>query len=203
MAQRLIDSGLGAMDNIYLSPGTAAYAVALALVVAAGVLQPRPLPGRSPLASVVGAAVVWLLIGLGVAFGVGAWAGRSALPEGLPLGALDAGWLERERQFTQLAQSVFWGWAIAGAILGILVLLVGRRMVSRSAIALTVGAVALVVISASGVMNFVALGMSFDGPERFIEPLRLVGQVLLVGVVLASVGGVHYEPKSPAEVAVS
>jgi predicted membrane channel-forming protein YqfA (hemolysin III family) len=105
--------------------------------------------------------------------------------------------MEHERQFTQLAYTVFWGWAIVGVTLGVLVFIVGRRMDPRGAIALTVAAIAFVLVSASAVMNFVALGMSFDGPDRLIEPVRLIGQLLLIGVVLVSVGGVHYQPRPP------
>ena len=115
----------------------------------------------------------------------------------MPFSALDADWLERERQFTQLAQSVFWGWATAGAMLGILVFVFGSRMNPRMATGLSLAAAAFVLVSASGVMNFVLLGMSFDGPDHLIEPLRLLGQALLVGVVLATVGGVRYEAKPP------
>jgi len=182
--------GLGSSDDSYLS-GLPVFAVAALLVVAACALLWRP-AGSSLRTPIFGTFAVWAVTAAGVIYGaVIAWPARTPLTFGEGNAALYEEWIRLKLQFEALVTQVFWGWAIAGLVLGVLVFAIGRRMSERRAAALGVIAVLISVLGASGVFGLLELGMSGTVPEVLLDPLRLVVQVLLVAVVLIAVGGVR------------
>jgi MFS family permease len=186
--------GVGHSDNIYLN-GIWPFAVALALIVGACALLWRP-SGTSRWAPLIGAFAVWAVTAAGLVYAsVFAWPNRTPLVYGEPTQAYYAEWLRLKNDFEALVNQTFLGWAIAGLVLGVIVLLMGRRMGERAAAALGLGAVAISLLGATGVFGLLELGMGGTIPDPLLDPLRLVAQVLLVSVTLVAVGGVRYLPR--------
>ena len=196
IVQRNIDSGPQAVDNAYLTPGMLAYPVALVLVLIACALVWQPQSERGRAASPFGGLIVGALTALGLVYGLGVWAARPPVPPEFveSVVAFDPGWLQREQQFETSVQSLFWGWTVGCAALGILVFVIGRQLSRRRSLALTLAAVAIVLISASGVVAFAALDAE-PTSSLLVDPLRLAGQALLAATILFAVGGVRYLPR--------
>jgi len=182
--------GLGSSDDSYLS-GLPVFVIAALLVVAACALLWRP-AGSSLRAPILGSVAVWAVTTAGVIYGaVIAWPARTPLTFGEGNAALYDEWISLKLQFEALVAQVFWCWAIAGFVLGVLVFVIGRRMSERHAAALSTAAVAISLLGASGVFGLLELGMSGTVAEVLLDPLRLVVQVVLVAVTLIAVGGVR------------
>ena len=182
--------GLTFSDDAYLRDAPV-FAVAALLIAGACALLWRP-TGRSLRAPVVGAVLVWAVTALGVIYGaLLAWPARTPLTFGEENAALYEEWIRLKLQFEALVTQVFWVWAIAGFVLGVLVFVIGRRLNERDAVALGLVALAISLLGASGVFGLLELGMSGTVAEVLLDPLRLIAQVLLVAVVLVAVGGVR------------
>jgi len=189
--------GLSFSDDAYLRDAPVFAVAALLIAVACGLLW-RP-TGSSLRAPIVGAVLVWAVTALGVIYGaVIAWPARTPLNFGEENAALYEEWIRLKLQFEALVTQVFWVWAIAGFVLGVLVFVVGRRLSERDAAALVIAATAISLLGASGVFGLLELGMSGTVPEVLLDPLRLIVQVLLVAVVLVAVGGVRFTPANVA-----
>jgi len=183
--------GVGSSDDSYLS-GLPVFLAAAVLIAAACALLWRP-TGSSLRAPILGAVSVWSVTALGVFYGaVLAWPARTPLTFGEENAALYEEWIRLKLQFEALVNQVFWTWAIAGLVLGVVVFLVGRRMSERRAAALGITASLVSVLAASGVLGLLELGMSETVPQVLLDPLRLIAQVMLVAVVLVAVGGLRF-----------
>jgi len=183
--------GLTFSDDAYLRDAPV-FAVAALLIAGACALLWRP-TGRSLRAPVVGAVLVWAVTALGVIYGaLLAWPARTPLTFGEENAALYEEWIRLKLQFEALVTQVFWVWAIAGFVLGVLAFVIGRRLNERDAVALGLVAIAISLLGASGVFGLLELGMSGTVAEVLLDPLRLIAQVLLVAVVLVAVGGVRF-----------
>ena len=182
--------GVGQSFNSYLS-GLPPFVAAAVLIAVACALLWRP-SGGSLRAPILGTIAVWAVTAAGLIYGAAvAWPART-----LPVYALEtteyyAEWLQLKLQFEALVDQTFVVWAIAGAMLGILVFVVGRLMSERRAIALGAVAALISVLGASGVLGLLELGMGGTIAPVLLDPLRLTAQVLLVAVTLVSVGGLR------------
>lgn len=189
LAAALIDSSAGYGD--YFSAGSGAFAAAaIVIAVACGLLwHPR---GRNVRTSLMGGISVWVIAAAGIGYSA-VMCLTAATPAGFGEGneALYADWIAAELQFRALLVQVLWGWAIVAALLGVLVIVFGRRMSDRRALSLGVAAVAVSLLGASGVFGFIELGMSGTLSPVLLDPLRLIAQLLLVTVTLVAVGGVR------------
>ena len=192
IADSLIDTALPWQwsVNMYATPGTLAYLGAAVLVAAASVLLWTPAPIGARRAPVVGGLVVWLVTALGLVYANSiAWSGD------LPLGviaedpAVWALWQALLVDHDATVTAALWWWAIAGAVVGILVFVIARRMSERGATAVAVAAGAISLLGASGVFGLLELGISQSVLPVLLDPLRLVARVLLVATTLVAVGG--------------
>ena len=178
--------------SIYASPGSVAFAVAAALVVAACLLLWKPSGEHSLRAPILGAVGVWAVAALGLLYG-----NSVAWSEEVPLAVINdnpdfwAAWQVMREQHETLVTAIFWGWAITALVVGIAVFAVARRMSERRATALGIAALAISLLGASGVFGILELGIADSVFPALLDPLRLVAQVLLVGTALVAVGGVR------------
>ena len=186
--------GAGHSDNVYLN-GIWLVAAAASLIIVACALLWRP-SGTSRWVPLLSALAVWAVTAAGVVYAaVFAWPNRTPIVYSAPTQAYYAEWLRQKSAFEVLVNQTFLWWGIAGLVLGLVVLLMGRRMGERDAGALGAGAVAISLLGASGVFGLLELGVGGTIPDPLLDPLRLVAQVLLVGVTLVAVGGVRYLPR--------
>jgi len=195
LAAALIDSTAGYGD--YFSAGSGAFAAAgIVITVACGLLW-HP-SGRNVRTSLMGGIAVWVIAAAGIGYAA-VMCLTAATPAGFGEGneAMYADWIAAELQFRALLVQVLWSWAIVAALLGVLVIVFGRRMSDRRALALGVAAVAVSLIGASGVFGFIELGMSGTLSPVLLAPLRLIAQVMLVSVTLVAVGGVRLQRRRP------
>ena len=179
---------LAPSDDIYLS-GLPVFAAGAVLIAAACALLWRP-SGRSVRAPLIGGLTVVGLTAIGLVYGAWLWSAPIVPSFGIENAALYDEWLVGELQFKALVLRVLWAWAIAGAVLGILVFLIGRMMTERRAAAFSIAMVAISLLAASAVLGLLELGADIV-PDVLLDPLRLVAQVLLVAVTLVAVGGVR------------
>jgi hypothetical protein len=187
-------SFLSPSDNLYLN-GLVVFLAAAMLIGLACVLLWRS-SGRSRRAPVVGALAVWAVTAAAVVYAAAvAWPARTLPVYAQPTQEYYAEWLASKESFEALVAQTFVVWAIAGAILGLLVVAIGRRLSERDATGLGAVGVAVSLLGASGVFGLLELGMSDTVADPLLGPLRLIAQVLLVGATLVTVGGVRYLPR--------
>ena len=179
---------LAQSDDVYLS-GLPVFAVAAVLIGAACALLWRP-NGRSLRAPLIGGLTVMALTAIGLVYGVQLWSAPIVPSFGIENAALYEEWVVGELQFKARVLQVLWVWAIAGAVLGSLVFLIGRMMTERRAAAFSIATVAISLLAASAVFGLLELGADVV-PDVLLDPLRLIAQVVLVAVTLVSVGGIR------------
>jgi len=212
LAQSLIDNRATSINNIYLTVGTAAYLVAVALaLVAVGLLARHfrwmdAAPGaapRRPLAAIVGALA---LVAVGV---LGVWNAQLWLAanrvESLAFQdrLAESGYTNMAQFASEIARSeqvssvALVAWAVFVALLAALVLGAGftrRSGMGRSAIQ-SIAALCFAVIAYAGVTSYLKLmsvggiGAAYSPPE---EVLTAIAQWTLIAIVLATVGGVRF-----------
>ena len=178
--------------NTYATPGSLAFAGAAVLIVVGCSLLWKPHAKRIARIPLIGALAVLLVSGLGLVY-----ANSVAWSEEVPLAVVAADpafwaeWQQMRAAHEATVAATLVGWAIAGVVLAVLVVVIGRRMTERGATALGLAAVAISLLGASGVFGLLELGISDSVLPVLLDPLRLVAQVLLVAVTLVAVGGVR------------
>ena len=183
---------LAPSDDVYLS-GLPVFAVATVLIGAACALLWRP-SGRSLRAPLIGGLAVVGLTAIGLVYGAQLWSAPIVPSFGIENTALYDEWIVGELQFKARVLQVLWIWASAGAVLAIVVFLIGRMMTERRATAFAIAIVAISLLAASAVFGFLELGADVV-PDVLLDPLQLVARVLLASVTLVAVGGVRYLPR--------
>lgn len=178
--------------NIYMTPGSSAFIVAGLLILWACGLLWKTSSATTLRAPLVGGLAVWLVAGLGLAYGNSvAWSDSVPIAVAEQDPAFWAEWQAMTEQHHEIVTGAFWGWAIAAALLGIVVFLIGRRMSEPGAVALGVAAVAISLLGASGVFGLLELGIADSVLPVLLDPMRFVAQLILVAVTLFSVSGMR------------
>lgn len=213
----VLSSGNGVVANIYLTPGTAPFALSALLIGIAVTLLGRRFgwwaarPATSPrrwFLATLGAVTIWASAAVGVWFALQIRSVvfttstafladvRESATEGI--GEFIAV-VDRDAAHS-LVLIVIWG--VVAAVLGAAVLLAGvtrrlsaRRLVVLVALVLTVGA-----ISFAGLTSYLQLtAFAGIGPSGPIvnQLLLLLGRLGLVSVVLFGVGGMRFTRRTP------
>ena len=178
--------------NLYVTPGSAAFLLTAALILTACAILWKPAPATTLRAPLLGGLAVWLIAGLGLAY-----ANSIAWSEEVPLAVIAQDpafwdeWQVMRQQHEAIVTGALWGWGAIATLLGIVVILIGRRMRGPDTAALAGVAVAISLLGASGVFGLLELGIADSVHPALLDPLRVVAQVALVTVTLVSVGGVR------------
>lgn len=206
VAQELIDSPAASTDNIFLSPGAAAYLVAMAAVIAAGVLLRKgfrtampPVPmdsnARILIMSVLGGVIVLVIAAACLNDAVALWSARTPLVFGGEIdGALYREWIALKAQGESLVSSVFFAWGAVCVVVGCVVAIGGlrRRSTVRGLVVRLVVALILVTITYAAVVNFLYLMTPSAEPAVPTESLTLLSRWLIIAVALVTVGRVRF-----------
>ena len=212
LAQSLIDNRATSINNVYLTVGTAAYLVAVALaLVAVGLLARHfrwmdAAPGaapRRPLAAIVGALA---LVVVGV---LGEWNAQLWLVanrnESLAFQdrLAESGYTNMAQFAADIARSeqascaALVAWAVFVALLVALVLGAGlsRRVRAGRSVIHSIAALCFAALAYAGVTSYLKLmsvggiGAAYSPPE---EVLIAIAQWTLIAIVLTTVGGVRF-----------
>lgn len=194
LVHAVVDGSWTGAYNVYTTPGTLVYPVALALTVTAiwllwGAFR-TPRTRVSPLDAVLPGVVVLAAGAVGLAHAAVVWAGRAPLEFAGPEWGR-ANWVSLEEQFELTVNGILLGWAIASLLVAILVVVVAHRVGRHVAWVVIAGMCALLIAHAA-VLSFLQLGSDSVVPLVRAEVLLLAGRWGLIVVALATVGGVRF-----------
>jgi hypothetical protein len=203
LAQYAVDRADNDWINPYVSPGSVAYVIAVFLVAAAiGMLyrsadRPSRSSRRSLVVAVIGGVVVAAAVEGGVALAAMFWSHR------VPVVWVDTAvdgparmsnpyyvqWLTGWHQGEATIASIFLWWAIAGVVLGALVVIVGiiSHFQSRSVLALLATILFFAVVAEAGLLLFIDLSEMGTVDLSAVELSLVLGRC---GLLLASLIGV-------------
>lgn len=204
VAQGLIDSPANTY-NIFLSPGAAAYLVAVAAVVAAGVLlrnefrtSKPPVPidtnARIPIMSGLAGVIVLLIAAVCLNDAVAVWTARAPLVFG---GEIDSAfyreWIALKTQGEGLVSNVFFAWGAVCVAAGCAVAIGGlrRRSTVRGVVVRLAVALTLVAVTYAAVLDFLYLMTPSAESTVPTELITLLSRWLIIAVALATVGRVR------------
>ncbi|MGV8858269.1 hypothetical protein [Rhodoglobus sp.] len=188
------------------TPGSLIYPLAIALVavacrVAWRELRPaEPTPSRRMrpellLASVAGGLIVATAAIVGFLHASALWDARTPLMFGLPFTesnrAFFEDWMTHEVQFESQVTTVLRVWIVIGVAGAVVVALfgLGRWATIRRVLALSFGALSLVLLSYGSILVFLNLGSSDVAVTQPVELLTIIARWTLVLLIVAMVGG--------------
>lgn len=200
-AHALIDSRADTLN----SPGAAAYLLAIAAVVAAGVLlrnefrhstmpTPKSPNARTSILSGLGGAMVLVIAAVCVNDAVAVWAARTPLVFGGDIdSALYRDWEALKLQGEGLVSTVFFAWGAVCVATGCAVGLGGlrRRSTSRGLVLRLTVALILMAVTYATVLEFLHLMTSSAESTVPTELIMLLSRWSIVTVALATVGAVR------------
>lgn len=213
VAQELIDSR-AVTYNVFLSPGAAVYLVAVAAVIAGGALLRLELrssvppvsrgPGaRTRVMSALAGAMVLVLAAVCVSDAVAVWAARTPLIFGGEIdSALHVEWMMLKAHGESLVSSVFFAWSAVCAAAGCAVAVGGlrRRSTARGVVVRLAVAIPVVTVTYAAVLDFLYQMTSSAESAVPAEPLMLLSRWFIIGVALATVGGVRFRRRADPRV---
>jgi hypothetical protein len=197
----------GPVANLYFTPGTIVYPVALVVVAVASVLIWREYRARESMPrtndrshrvteSVVGGLAVGAVVAASWVDAAAFWASRAPLEFGLELSqanrAAFENWVTLKVQFETSVTFVLIFWLMTGLLLAMAVGVsgaVGQARAGRTFL-LTVGAVCLTLLSYVALMSLIQLTPSESSPTVSLDLVRLIAQC---GVIVVVAGLVHQQ----------